>query len=72
VWTDYWLSIAVAGCGLTSIGAGEEQVRKVIVGEASRCGEEIRLCSRDPVPSRVKCGPHGGMNSKMKLGMVSW
>jgi hypothetical protein len=25
---------------LTGVGAGEEQVRKVIVGEASRCGED--------------------------------
>jgi hypothetical protein len=25
----------------------------------------IRLRSRDPVASGVKCGPHGGMNSKM-------
>jgi hypothetical protein len=25
---------------LTSVGAGEEQVRKVVAGEASRCGEE--------------------------------
>jgi hypothetical protein len=25
-----------------------------------------RLRSRDPVASGVKCGPHGGMNSKMK------
>jgi hypothetical protein len=40
VWTDSWLSIAGAGCGLTSIGAGEEQVRKVVAGEASRCGED--------------------------------
>jgi hypothetical protein len=31
-----------------------------------------RLRSRDPVASRVKCGLHGGMNSKMKLWMVSW
>jgi hypothetical protein len=31
-----------------------------------------RLRSRDPVASGVKCGPHGGMNSKMKLWMVSW
>jgi hypothetical protein len=30
-----------------------------------------RLRSRDPVASGVKCGPHGGMNSKMKLWMVS-
>jgi hypothetical protein len=25
-----------------------------------------RLRSRDPVASGVKCGPHGGKNSKMK------
>jgi hypothetical protein len=25
-----------------------------------------RFRSRDPVASRVKCGPHGGKNSKMK------
>jgi hypothetical protein len=31
-----------------------------------------RLRSRDPVTSRVKCGPHGGMNSKMKSWTVSW
>jgi hypothetical protein len=26
-----------------------------------------RLGTRDPVSSGVKCGPHGGKNSKMKL-----
>jgi hypothetical protein len=31
-----------------------------------------RLHSRDPVASEVKCGPHGGMNSKMKSWTVSW
>jgi hypothetical protein len=31
-----------------------------------------RLRSRDPVASRVKCEPHGGMNSKMKSWTVSW
>jgi hypothetical protein len=31
-----------------------------------------RLRSRDPVASRVKCGPHGGMNCKMKSWTVSW
>jgi hypothetical protein len=31
-----------------------------------------RLRSTDPVTSGVKCGPHGGMNSKMKLWTVSW
>jgi hypothetical protein len=40
MWTDSWLSIADAGRGLTSVGAGEEQARKVIAGEASRCGED--------------------------------
>jgi hypothetical protein len=40
VWTNSWLSIVGAGCGLTGVGAGEEQARKVIVGEASRCGED--------------------------------
>jgi hypothetical protein len=40
VWTDSWLSIAGAGCGLTGVGAGEEQARKVIAGEASRCVED--------------------------------
>jgi hypothetical protein len=40
VWIDSWLSITDAGCGLTSIGAGEEQTRKVVAGEASMCGED--------------------------------
>jgi hypothetical protein len=31
-----------------------------------------RLRSRDPVASRVKCGPHGGRNSKMESWTVSW
>jgi hypothetical protein len=31
-----------------------------------------RLRSRDSVASGVKCGPHGGMNSKMKSWIVSW
>jgi hypothetical protein len=40
VWTDSWLSIPGACCGLTGVGAGDEQVRKVIAGEAFRCGED--------------------------------
>jgi hypothetical protein len=40
VWTDSWLSIAGVGCGLTCVGAGEEQARKVVAGEVSRCGED--------------------------------
>jgi hypothetical protein len=39
VWSDSWLSIAGAGYDLTGVCAGEEQVRKVVAGEASRCGE---------------------------------
>jgi hypothetical protein len=37
---DSWLSIAAAGCGLTGVGVGEEQERKVVAGDASRCGED--------------------------------
>jgi hypothetical protein len=40
VWTDSWLSIAGAGCSSTGVGEGEELARKVITGEASRCGED--------------------------------
>jgi hypothetical protein len=40
VWTDFWLSIAGAGCVLTGVGADEEQARKFIAGEASKCGED--------------------------------
>jgi hypothetical protein len=29
VWTDFWPSIAGAGCSLICVGAGEERVRKV-------------------------------------------
>jgi hypothetical protein len=34
--------------------------------------EPSRLRSRDPVASGVNCGPHGGMNSKMKSWTISW
>jgi hypothetical protein len=40
VWTNSWLSIAGVGCGLTCVRAGEEQARKVVAGEASRCEED--------------------------------
>jgi hypothetical protein len=40
VWNDCWLSIAGVGCGLISVGASEEQLRKVVVSEASRRGKE--------------------------------
>jgi hypothetical protein len=31
-----------------------------------------RLCLRDPLARGVKCGQHGGKNSKMKPWTVSW
>jgi hypothetical protein len=34
------LSIAGVGCALIGAGSGEEQVRKVDAGEASRCGAD--------------------------------
>jgi hypothetical protein len=40
VWTNSLLSIAGASRGLTCVGAGEEQARKVVASEASRCGED--------------------------------
>jgi hypothetical protein len=40
VWTGSWLSNAGAGCDLTGVDAGEELARKVVAGEASRCGED--------------------------------
>jgi hypothetical protein len=66
LWTDSWLSIAGAGCGLSCVGASEEQARKVIAVRPPGVEKTSRLCSRDSVPSGVKCGPHGGKNSEMK------
>jgi hypothetical protein len=40
VGTDSWVSIAGASCGLTDVGAGEEQARKVVASEATMCGED--------------------------------
>jgi hypothetical protein len=40
VWNDSWLSITGASCSLTRVGAGEEQVRKVVAGEGSRCEDD--------------------------------
>jgi hypothetical protein len=71
VWTDSWLSIAGAGCGLTGVGAGEKQARKV-AGVGPGVEKTSRLGSRDPVASGVECGPHGGKNSGTKSWMVSW
>jgi hypothetical protein len=66
VWTDSWLSIAGAGCGLTRVGAGEEQVRRLLPMRPPGVEKTSRLRLRDPMASGVKCGPHGGKNSKMK------
>jgi hypothetical protein len=57
---------------LTGVGAGEEQVRKVVAGEPPGVEKTSRLRSRDPVASGVKCEPHGGKNGKMKSWTVSW
>jgi hypothetical protein len=35
MWTDSWLSIASAGCGLICVCAGEERPRKVLACVAS-------------------------------------
>jgi hypothetical protein len=72
VWTNSWLSNAGAGCGLTRVGAGEEQARKVIAVRPPGVEKTSRLRSMDPVASGDKCGSHGGMNSKTKSWTVSW
>jgi hypothetical protein len=58
VWTDSWLSNAGAGCGLASVGAGEEQAGKVITGEASRCGEDQQASFEGP----------GGQRGQVRAG----
>jgi hypothetical protein len=72
VWTDSWLSIASAGCGLTGVGAVKNKRERSLPVRPSGVEKTSRLRSRDPVASGVKCGPHGGMNSKMKSWTVSW
>jgi hypothetical protein len=52
VWTDSWLSIASTVCGLTGVGAGEEQARKVVAGEASKCGEDMYASFEGPGDQR--------------------
>jgi hypothetical protein len=49
VWTNSWISIAGAGCGVIGAGAGEEQARKVDTGEASRCGTDKLAWFEGPV-----------------------
>jgi hypothetical protein len=72
VWIDSWPSIAGAGCDLT--GVGQVKNKRERSSPVRPLGVEMtsRLRSRDSVDSGVKCGPHGGMNSKMKSWTVSW
>jgi hypothetical protein len=55
VWTDSWLSIAVAGCGLIGVGACEEQARKVYASGPPGVEQTSRLGLRDSVTSGMKC-----------------
>jgi hypothetical protein len=57
VWTDSWLSIASAGWDMTGVRGDEKQTRKVVVGEASKCAEEVGLVrgTRWPAESRMGC-----------------
>jgi hypothetical protein len=72
VWTDSWLSIAGARCGLTGFGASEKKRERTSPVRPPGVEKTNRLCSRDAVASGFKCGPHGGMNSRMKSWTVSW
>jgi hypothetical protein len=72
VWTDSWLSIAGAGCGLTGVGAGEDKRERSSPVRPPGVEKTSRLGSRDPVASRVKCGPHGGKNHGTKSWTDSW
>jgi hypothetical protein len=66
VWTDSGPSIVGAGCGLISIGAGEEWERKVYALRGLRGVERQVGLIRGTRWPRVKCGPHGGKKSKTK------
>jgi hypothetical protein len=63
-WIDSWLSIAGACCGLTVVGASEEQERSLPVRPLG-VEKTSRLGSRDPVANGVKY-------SEMKSRTVSW
>jgi hypothetical protein len=72
VWTDSWLRIAGAGCGLTLLVQVKNKCERSSLVRPPSVEKTSRLHSRDPVASGVKCGPHGGMNSKMKSWTVAW
>jgi hypothetical protein len=66
VWTDSWLSIAGAGCGLIVLVQVKNKRERSLLVRPPGVEKTSRLRSRDPVSSGVECGPHGGKNSKMK------
>jgi hypothetical protein len=72
VWTDSGLSIAGAGCDLTSLVQVKNKCERSLPMRPPGVEKTSRLGSRDLVANRVKCGPHGGKNGKMKSWMVSW
>jgi hypothetical protein len=51
-WTNSWLSIAGAGCGLIGAGAGGEQEQKVNAVEVSRCVEDKKAWFERPGSQR--------------------
>jgi hypothetical protein len=55
VWTDSWLSIAGAGCSLTSVGACEEQRERSLLVRPPGVEKTSRLGSRGLVASGVMC-----------------
>jgi hypothetical protein len=72
VWTDSWLCIAGASCGLTGVVRVKNKRERSSPVQPPCVEKTSRLRSRDPVASRVKCRRHGGMNNKMKSWTVSW
>jgi hypothetical protein len=72
VWTDSWLSIAGAGCGLTVLVQVKNKRERSSPVRPPGVEKTSRLGLRDPVASRVKCRPHGGNNSRTKSWTVSW
>jgi hypothetical protein len=72
VWTDSWLSIAVQVAALLVLVQVKNKRERSMLMRPLGVEHTRRLCSRDPVASRVKCGPHGGKNSKTKSRKVFW
>jgi hypothetical protein len=72
VWTDSWLSITSAGCGLTGVGEVKNKCERSLPMRPPGVEKTSWVRSRDLVASGVKCGPHGSKNDKMKSSTVSW